>query len=64
MTGNVWKLLFEVGATVAAGDVIMILESMKMEIPVEAPVSGVLSEILVATQEQVQEEQVVAVIEN
>jgi len=64
VTGNVWKLLFEVGATVAAGDVIMILESMKMEIPVEAPVSGVLSEILVATQEQVQEEQVVAVIEN
>ncbi|NOX51805.1 MAG: acetyl-CoA carboxylase biotin carboxyl carrier protein subunit [Gammaproteobacteria bacterium] len=64
VTGNVWKLLFEVGATVSAGDVIMILESMKMEIPVEAPVSGVLSEILVATQEQVKEEQVVAVIEN
>ena len=34
VTGNVWKILLEVGADVAEGDVIMILESMKMEIPV------------------------------
>mgnify|MGYP001231956248 CR=1 FL=1 len=32
VTGNVWKVLLETGATVAAGDVIIILESMKMEI--------------------------------
>jgi len=41
ITGNIWKLEVEDGATVAAGDEILIMESMKMEIPVEAPVAGV-----------------------
>lgn len=63
VTGNVWKIQLEVGASVAEGDVIMILESMKMEIPVEAPAAGTLAEILVAEEDQVEEEQVVAVIE-
>ena len=48
----------------AEEDVIMILESMKMEIPVEAPVAGKLVELLVAEEEGVDEDQVVAVIEN
>lgn len=40
VTGNVWKLQAKVGDVLAEEDVIMILESMKMEIPVEAPVAG------------------------
>lgn len=64
VTGNVWKVLLETGATVAAGDVIIILESMKMEIPVEAPVAGKLIDIMVAREEQVEEDQVLAVIES
>ena len=64
VTGNVWKVLLETGASVAAGDVIIILESMKMEIPVEAPVAGKLIDIMVAPEEQVEEDQVLAVIES
>lgn len=64
VTGNVWKVLLEPGAQVAEGDVIMILESMKMEIPVEATMAGTLAEILVAPEDQVEEDQVVAVIES
>ena len=64
VTGSVWKVLLEVGAKVAAGDVIMILESMKMEIPVEAFVDGTVAEILVAPEDQVEEDQVVAVVES
>ncbi|MDG2277298.1 MAG: acetyl-CoA carboxylase biotin carboxyl carrier protein subunit [Pseudomonadales bacterium] len=64
VTGSVWKVLLEVGAKVATGDVILILESMKMEIPVEAPVDGTVAEILVAPEDQVEEDQVVAVVES
>ena len=63
VTGSVWKLVAEVGAELAAGDVIMILESMKMEIPVEAPAAGRLAECLVAEEDQVEEDQVVAILE-
>lgn len=63
VTGNVWKVQVAVGATVAVGDVLMILESMKMEIPVEAPVAGTLSELLVAETDAVDEDQVLAIIE-
>ena len=64
VTGNVWKILLEVGADVAEGDVIMILESMKMEIPVESPAAGKLVELKVAAEDQVEEDQVVAVVED
>ena len=63
VTGNVWKILLEVGADVAEGDVIMILESMKMEIPVESPAAGKLVELRVSAEDQVEEDQVVAVVE-
>ena len=63
VTGNVWKILLEVGADVADGDVIMILESMKMEIPVESPAEGKLVELKVSAEDQVEEDQVVAVVE-
>lgn len=63
VTGNVWKVLLEVGASVTEGDVIMILESMKMEIPVEAPADGTLAEVCVALEDQVEEDQLLAVVE-
>ena len=63
VTGNVWKIQAKVGDVLAEEDVIMILESMKMEIPVEAPVAGKLVELLVAEEDSVDEGQVVAVIE-
>ena len=63
VTGNVWKVLLEAGAKVEEGDIIMILESMKMEIPVEASVSGILSELCVAPEDQVSEDQLLAVVE-
>ncbi|HAT29130.1 MAG TPA: acetyl-CoA carboxylase biotin carboxyl carrier protein subunit [Gammaproteobacteria bacterium] len=63
VTGNVWKLQAKVGDVLAEEDVIMILESMKMEIPVEAPVAGKLVELSVAEENSVDEDQVVAVIE-
>lgn len=63
VTGNVWKVLKSVGDSVEAGEVIMILESMKMEIPVEAPVAGTIAQVLVAPDEQVAEDQVVAILD-
>ena len=61
--GRVWKLEARVGDRVAADDAILILESMKMEIPVSAPVAGRILEIRVAETDLVEEGQVVAVIE-
>ena len=63
VTGNVWKILVEEGSKVTSGDVVMILESMKMEIPVEAPADGTIAELLVREEDQVEEDQVVAVID-
>ena len=62
VTGSVWKVLKQEGESVAADETIMILESMKMEIPVDAPVAGVVSQILVEPEEQVEEDQVLAVV--
>jgi|TARA_B110000914_G_C15451332_1_gene441081 acetyl-CoA carboxylase biotin carboxyl carrier protein len=64
VTGNVWKVQAKVGDVLAEEDVIMILESMKMEIPVEAPVAGKLVELSVAEEDSVDEDQVVAMIES
>ena len=63
VTGNVWKVQAKVGDVLAEEDAIMILESMKMEIPIEAPVAGKLVELSVAEEDSVDEDQVVAVIE-
>lgn len=64
VTGNVWKVQAKVGDVLAEEDVIMILESMKMEIPVESPVAGTLVELSVAEEDSVDEDQIVAVIES
>ena len=58
-----WKIVASVGQKLVAGDEIMILESMKMEIPVIAEDGGVLKELKVAEGKTVNEGQVVAVIE-
>jgi acetyl-CoA carboxylase biotin carboxyl carrier protein len=63
ISASVWKLQAEAGGTLAAGDVVMILESMKMEIPVEATRGGVLKAFLVAEGDNVVEGQAVAVLE-
>jgi biotin carboxyl carrier protein len=63
ITANVWQVPAEVGQEVTEGDTLVILESMKMEIPVEAPVGGVVKELRVAPEDQVQEGDVIAVIE-
>ena len=63
VTGNVWKNEKKIGDRVEAEDVIMILESMKMEIPVEAPCAGTLTELLVKEEDSVSEDQVVAIID-
>ncbi len=62
LPGNVWKLVANPGQSVQEGDVIMILESMKMEIDVVAPKGGVIKSINVATNDKVVEGQVVAVL--
>jgi acetyl-CoA carboxylase biotin carboxyl carrier protein len=63
LVGNLWKIVTEVGQQVEEDDTLMILESMKMEIPVTTPVSGTIREILVREGEVVQEGQTVAIIE-
>ena len=64
VTGSVWKVQVEVGDSVTEGDVILILESMKMEIPVESPADGTVAELRVQPEEAVEEDQVVAVIQS
>ena len=63
IAANVWQVQAEVGQSVAEGDTLAILESMKMEIPVESPVAGVVREVRVKPDDQVQEGDVIAVIE-
>ncbi len=63
VTGMVWKITTAVGDTVEEGATLMILESMKMEIPVMADDAGTVLEILVSEGESVNEGQPVVIIE-
>ena len=63
VTGTVWKIEKAVGDKVAEYDDIMILESMKMEIPAPAPADGKVVEITVAEGVAVEEGQVLAIVE-
>jgi acetyl-CoA carboxylase biotin carboxyl carrier protein len=63
MVANVWKVVAAEGDTVADGDTLVILESMKMEIPVLAETSGTLARLAVAEGDVVQEGDLIAVIE-
>ncbi len=63
VTGRVWQIEVKVGDRVAAEDVLIILESMKMEIPVLAPVAGIVAELRVEPEQSVVEGSIVAAIE-
>lgn len=63
ITGNVWKILKSVGDSVDEDEAVMVLESMKMEIPVTASEPGVVKELLVGEGETVTDGAVVAKLE-
>ena len=63
ITGTVWKIEVEVGDTVEEGDTVVILESMKMEMPVEAEDAGVVAEILCEEGQSVSEGEPLVVLD-
>ena len=63
VTGMVWKVIAGPGTKVAAGDPVVIMESMKMEIPVEAPADGTITEVLVAEGDPARQDDPGAVLE-
>jgi biotin carboxyl carrier protein len=63
LVGNVLEVVVREGQPVTAGDTLVLLESMKMEIPVLTEVAGVVAEVAVAAGDNVQEGDVLAVLE-
>lgn len=63
VAGNVWKVEVEVGQAVTADETLMVIESMKMEIPVEAPHSGTVTELRVNQGDPVEEGTVLVVLD-
>ena len=63
IAGSVWKIEKAVGDTVQEEEVILIIESMKMEIPLEAPCGGTVSEIRTAEGESIAEGDVLVVLD-
>jgi acetyl-CoA carboxylase biotin carboxyl carrier protein len=63
MVANVWRVVVAEGDKVSDGDTLVILESMKMEIPVVAEVSGTVSKLNVAEGDVVQQDDLIAVID-
>jgi acetyl-CoA carboxylase biotin carboxyl carrier protein len=63
ITGTVWKIEKKAGEAVSAGDVLVILESMKMEMPVEAPESGKVAEVRCQEGQAVSEGEVLVVLD-
>jgi acetyl-CoA carboxylase biotin carboxyl carrier protein len=61
--GTIFKIEKHVGERVAAGEEVIILEAMKMEIPLESPIAGVMKQILVEEGQAVEEGALVAVVE-
>ena len=62
ITGTVWKIEKQVGAAVTAGEALLILESMKMEMPLESPVAGSVLEVRCREGQAVSEGDVLVVI--
>jgi pyruvate carboxylase subunit B len=62
VNGNMWKILVKVGDKVEKGQIVAILEAMKMEIDIEAPVAGTITNITVAPNDAVEEGQAIAII--
>jgi acetyl-CoA carboxylase biotin carboxyl carrier protein len=63
ITGTVWKIEVEVGDSVEEGDTVVVLESMKMEMPVEAEDPGVVKQILCEEGQSVSEGDTLVVLE-
>ena len=63
MVANVWKVVAAEGQKVGAGDILVVLESMKMEIPVIAEDAGTVTKLAVAEGDVVQEGDLIAIIE-
>ncbi len=63
ITANVWQVTVSVGESVAEGDTLVILESMKMEIPVESPAAGKVAAVHVEPNDQVTEGELLATLE-
>lgn len=63
VTGRVWKIVLAAGASAAEGDTILVVESMKMEIPIMANRDGTVVEILVAEGDSVEDGQAIAVMQ-
>ena len=64
ITGSVWKIETSVGSQVEEDDVLLIVESMKMEIPVEAPAAGRVAEIRVEQGQSIEEGDILVVLED
>ena len=64
ITGNVWKILVQVGQEVEEDDEVVILESMKMEIPIESPDDGSVARIDGKEGDSVQQGQVLVVLDD
>ena len=62
ITGTVWKIEVAVGDTIAEGDTVVILESMKMEMPIESEDDGTVAEILVQEGQSVQDGDILVVL--
>jgi acetyl-CoA carboxylase biotin carboxyl carrier protein len=62
VTGTVWAIQAVPGQTVAVGETLLVVESMKMEIPVTAPAAGVVKDVLVGQGDMVEDGQCVVVL--
>ena len=62
ITGTVWKIEVSIGDAIEEGDTVVILESMKMEMPIEAEDAGTVAEIRVEEGQSVQEGDVLVVL--
>lgn len=63
MAANVWQIRCEIGQSVHEGDELIILESMKMEVPVVSPTGGIVRQILVKPDDVVQPGDLLAVVD-
>ncbi|MCX6388743.1 MAG: biotin/lipoyl-binding carrier protein [Solirubrobacterales bacterium] len=63
ITGTVWKIEVKVGDTIAEGDTVVILESMKMEMPVEAEDGGTVAEVRCEEGQSVSEGDILVVLD-
>jgi biotin carboxyl carrier protein len=63
VSGSVWEIPVSVGQSVAEGDVLVVVESMKMEIPIESPSTGTVRELLIAKGDAVSDGQWIATLD-